>query len=108
MPDVPPGWPDFLPPPGTPHWEQKAISYLIDALPSNYRNAEAEDIRQYPLALAAMARHHVRACWEEARKGYRITRTELGAFLPRKLFPRCSRLIAAKERAWPSSATRSG
>jgi hypothetical protein len=87
MSHVPPGWPDSVPPPGTLHWEQKAVGWLLDVLPPNYRDPPAEDIRQYPLALAAMARHHVRACWESARHGYRIARTELGPSLPPQAIP---------------------
>jgi hypothetical protein len=39
-------------------------------------------LRRYPLALAAMAIHHTRACVTGARDGYRTARTELGAALP--------------------------
>jgi hypothetical protein len=39
-------------------------------------------LRRYPLALAAMAIHHTRACVTGAREGYRSARTELGAALP--------------------------
>ena len=37
---------------------------------------------RHPVALAALARHHVAACVAGARQGYRTARTELGAELP--------------------------
>jgi hypothetical protein len=39
-------------------------------------------LRRHPLALAAMAIHHTRACVVGAREGYRTARTELGNALP--------------------------
>jgi hypothetical protein len=39
-------------------------------------------LRRYPVALAAMARYHTKACVEGAREGYRTARTELGGALP--------------------------
>jgi hypothetical protein len=39
-------------------------------------------LRRYPLALAAMAAHHTKACVAGARDGYRTARTELGNALP--------------------------
>jgi hypothetical protein len=37
---------------------------------------------RHPLALAALARHHVAACVAGARQGYRTARAELGRDLP--------------------------
>ena len=76
-----------MPPPGTDGWEHRAIGYILDALPPNYRDHQSGDIRQYPAALAAMARHHLRACWAGLRGGYRIARTELGPSLPPEAIP---------------------
>lgn len=39
-------------------------------------------LRRHPVALAALASHHLRACAEGARQGYRGARTELGGVLP--------------------------
>ena len=39
-------------------------------------------LRRHPVALAGMARHHVTACVQGAREGYRAARTELGGALP--------------------------
>ena len=39
-------------------------------------------LRRYPVALATLARHHIAACLDGARQGYRSARTELGEVLP--------------------------
>jgi hypothetical protein len=39
-------------------------------------------LRRYPVALAALARYHSKACVEGARQGYRTARTELAGVLP--------------------------
>jgi hypothetical protein len=77
---VPPGWPDGVHPPGTEDFERTAQAWLLDTVPADYRLHGV--LRRYPLALAAMAIHHTRACVTGAREGYRTARTELGAALP--------------------------
>jgi hypothetical protein len=77
---VPPGWPSGVHPPGTEDFERTAQAWLLDTGPPDYRLHGV--LRRYPLALAAMAIHHTRACVAGAREGYRTARTELGAALP--------------------------
>ena len=77
---VPPGWPSGVHPPGTEDFERTAQAWLLDTVPADYRLHGV--LRRYPLALAAMAIHHTRACVTGAREGYRTARTELGAALP--------------------------
>jgi hypothetical protein len=77
---VPPGWPSGVHPPGTEDFERTAQAWLLDTVPADYRLHGV--LRRYPLALAAMAIHHTRACVMGAREGYRTARTELGAALP--------------------------
>jgi len=77
---VPPGWPSGVHPPGTEDFERTAQAWLLDTVPPDYRLHGV--LRRYPLALAAMAIHHTRACVMGAREGYRTARTELGAALP--------------------------
>ena len=67
-------------PPGSDDFEATAIAWLLDVVPPDYRLHGV--LRRYPVALAAMARHHTAACVEGARQGYRTTRTELGTALP--------------------------
>jgi hypothetical protein len=77
---VPPGWPAGVHPPGTEEFESTAVAWLLDVVPPDYRLHGV--LRRYPVALAAMARHHCEACVEGARSGYRTARTELGGKLP--------------------------
>ena len=77
---VPPGWPSGVHPPGTEDFERTAQAWLLDVVPPDYRLHGV--LRRYPLALAAMAAHHTKACVAGAREGYRNARTEVGAALP--------------------------
>src|SRR4029077_21195635 len=77
---VPPGWPAGVHPPVTEAFERTAQAWLLDTVPADYRLHGV--LRRHPLALAAMAIHHTRACVVGAREGYRTARTELGNALP--------------------------
>jgi hypothetical protein len=77
---MPPGWPAGVHPPGSEDFESTAIGWLLDVVPPDYRLHGV--LRRYPVALAAMARYHAKACVEGAREGYRTARTELGGTLP--------------------------
>ena len=77
---VPPGWPSGVHPPGSEDFERTAQAWLLDVVPADYRLHGV--LRRYPLALAAMANHHARACVTAAREGYRNARTEVGGALP--------------------------
>jgi hypothetical protein len=67
-------------PPGTEDFERTAQAWLLDVVPADYRLHGV--LRRYPLALAAMAAHHTKACVAGAREGYRNARTEVGSALP--------------------------
>ena len=56
------------------------MAWLLDVVPPDYRLHGV--LRRHPVALAVMARHHVAACVQGAREGYRHARTELGSELP--------------------------
>lgn len=56
------------------------MAWLLDVVPPDYRLHGV--LRRYPIALAALARHHCDACVAGARAGYRTARTELGGQLP--------------------------
>lgn len=77
---VPPGWPDGVHPPGSPGFEHTAVRWLLDVVPPEYRQHDV--LLRHPVALATLARHHVTACVEGARDGYRTARAELGKVLP--------------------------
>ena len=67
-------------PPGSEEFESTAVTWLLDVVPPDYRLHGV--LRRYPVALAAMARYHAKACVEGARQGYRTARTELAGALP--------------------------
>jgi hypothetical protein len=67
-------------PPGSPDFERTAVSWLLDVVPPDYRLHGV--LVRHPIALAALARHHLAACVEGARAGYRSARAELGKDLP--------------------------
>ena len=77
---TPPGWPAGVHPPGSEEFESTAVTWLLDVVPPDYRLHGV--LRRYPVALAAMARYHTKACVEGARQGYRTARTELAGELP--------------------------
>jgi hypothetical protein len=77
---VPPGWPTGVQPPGSPEFESSAVTWLLDVIPSDYQLHGV--LRRHPIALASLARHHLSACVEGARNGYRTARSELGKDIP--------------------------
>ncbi|MDR2987908.1 MAG: hypothetical protein LBV34_24025 [Nocardiopsaceae bacterium] len=77
---VPPGWPTGVQPPGSPEFEPSAVTWLLDVIPSDYQLHGV--LRRHPIALASLARHHLTACVEGARNGYRTARSELGKDIP--------------------------
>ena len=77
---IPPGWPAGVHPPGSEDFESTAVGWLLDVVPPDYRLHGV--LRRYPVALAALARYHSKACVEGARQGYRTARTELAGTLP--------------------------
>ena len=77
---IPSGWPAGVHPPGSEDFESTAVGWLLDVVPPDYRLHGV--LRRYPVALAAMARYHSKACVEGARQGYRTARTELTGTLP--------------------------
>ena len=77
---IPPGWPAGVHPPGSEEFESTAVGWLLDVVPPDYRLHGV--LRRYPVALAALARYHSKACVEGARQGYRTARTELAGALP--------------------------
>lgn len=77
---LPAGWPAGVQPPGTDGFERTAVAWLLDVVPPDYRLYGV--LRRHPVALATMAKHHLAACVEGARDGYRTARTDLGGVLP--------------------------
>ena len=77
---VPPGWPEELPPPGAPGFERKAVGWLFDLCPPDYRAHEV--LRRYPVLLARFAAGHVSAGVTAAARGLAGARSELAGVVP--------------------------
>jgi hypothetical protein len=77
---LPPGWPAGVHPPGSEGFEETAVAWLLDVIPPDYRVHGV--LRRHPIALAVLASHHLAACVQGARQGYRSARSELGDALP--------------------------
>jgi hypothetical protein len=77
---TPPGWPAGVHPPGSEDFESTAVGWLLEVVPPDFRLHGV--LRRYPVALAALARYHTKACVEGARQGYRTARSELDGTMP--------------------------
>ena len=74
MSSVPAGWPQQVPPPGSPDWERKATNWLFDFCPGDYRSYDV--LRRHPQVLARMAKVQVEASIAAARDGWAAARVE--------------------------------
>jgi hypothetical protein len=72
---TPPGWPKSVPPPGADGWEPRAVAYLLDLAPGDFRT-EPLYARQ-PRLLAWRVQGLVEAQLESARAAYSRARAEL-------------------------------
>lgn len=79
-PPVPPGWPPEVPPPGHPEHERRAVAWLFDQVPPDYRSHEV--LRRHPVLLARLAREHLVAGVEAARAGLATARADLADVVP--------------------------
>jgi hypothetical protein len=79
-PGVPPGWPAEVPPPDTPEWTRRAVAWLFDLCPPDYRAHEV--LRRHPDVLARFAAEHVRAGIAAARGGLATVRSDLRGLVP--------------------------
>lgn len=77
---LPPGWPGGVHPPDSPEFERSAVTWLLSVVPPGFVTHGV--LKRHPVALASLARHHLVACVEGARNGYRTARSEFGQQLP--------------------------
>ena len=100
---VPPGWPHVVPPAGTPGWQRRAVGWLLDLCPSDYR-AHAVLARQ-PLVLVYLAGQHVRAQLDGLARAAATLRAELSGQVPAPVVDEAL-LVLDVERARLLSAVR--
>ena len=72
---TPPGWPKGVPPAHTPGWEDRAVLWLLDQCPPDYRAYPA--LRRHPVVLARFAVLHIEADQAACRRGLSEARSEL-------------------------------
>jgi hypothetical protein len=77
---APPEWPAEVPPPGVPGWERRAIAWLFDACPPDFRGYEL--LRRQPVVLARVAAGQVAASVEACRRGLATVRADLREVVP--------------------------
>jgi hypothetical protein len=77
---APPGWPEQVRPPGSPHWIDTAVGWLLDQCPPDYRAYAG--LRRHPVVLARFANWHAEACIQAAQRGVAEARTSLRDVLP--------------------------
>ncbi len=76
----PAGWPAEVPPPGAPGWQERAVGWLLDLCPPDYRAYDV--LRRHPVVLARFAVEHVQAGVDAARRGLATLRADLGDSVP--------------------------
>ena len=83
-PNLPPGWPTGVLPPGTDGWEETAIRWLWRLVPADYQQHQL--LRDEPRVLARLARQTVESQLSAMRSGYRTMRADMADLLePRRI-----------------------
>lgn len=77
---VPPGWPEGVPPPHTPGWEGRAVLWMLDQCPPEYRAYAGW--RRHPIALAWLTVRHVEGQATALREAWREARVAIGPYVP--------------------------
>ena len=72
---APPGWPKEVPPPQADGWQDKAVGWLLDHGPAEYRGYPV--VRRHPGLLVWLTGHQVDAQLEAARTAYARVRRDL-------------------------------
>jgi hypothetical protein len=72
---APPGWPADVPDPSRPDWESRAVAWLFDQCPADYRGYDV--LRRHPVVLAHLAKGCLEATVEAAEVGLRSVRHDL-------------------------------
>jgi hypothetical protein len=76
---VPPGWPVEVRPPGSPHWESTAVSWLLDLCPPDYRGHAV--LTRHPAVLAWLAGHHLEGQLHATRRALATARADLAGLV---------------------------
>ncbi len=77
---TPPGWPAAVPPPGVPGWERRAVAWLLDQCPHEYRGYPV--LARHPLLLVRLAARQVSAQHAGTQSARAALRADLSGYLP--------------------------
>jgi hypothetical protein len=77
---APPGWPAAVPPPGVTGWDRRAVTWLLDQCPPEFRGYEL--LHRQPSVLARMAAEQVGAAAGACRRGLATCRADLHGVVP--------------------------
>ena len=91
----PPGWPQHVPPPGAEDWQARAVAWLLDQAPPEYRGYPP--VRHHPLLLVWLVAHHVDAQQEAVRRATGTARRDLSAHLPPETAPQVFAVLDAEQ-----------
>ncbi|MFP5347526.1 MAG: hypothetical protein ACLGIA_10920 [Actinomycetes bacterium] len=94
-PGLPPGWPRAVPPPGAPGWQRRAVGWLLDLCPADYRGHAV--LARQPHVLAYLAAEHVRSSLEGVARARAGLRAELSALVPPQVVEAALEVLDAEE-----------
>ena len=77
---TPPGWPGQVPPPGAPGWEHRAVAWLLDLCPPEYRGYPV--LARHPLLLVRLTARLVSAQQSGTQSARAALRADLSGYLP--------------------------
>jgi hypothetical protein len=77
---APTGWPADVPAPDLPGWDVRAVAWLFDQCPPDYRGYDV--FRRHPVVLAHVAKASLAAAVEAAESGVRTVRHDLRGVVP--------------------------
>lgn len=76
---TPPGWPEEVPPPAAPEFRERAVLWLLDQAPPEFRSHLV--FRRHPAALAFAVSCYVDGALEASRRAYSGARRTLAGEL---------------------------
>lgn len=92
---VPPGWPRAVPPPVAEGWQRRAVGWLLDLCPPEYRGHPV--LQRHPVVLAHLAAHHVAGQVEAQRRAAATLRAELSGQVPPAAVEEALEVLDAEE-----------
>lgn len=91
----PPGWPAEVPPPGVPGWERRAVAWLLDLCPHEYRGYGV--LARHPLLLVRLAARLVAAQHAGTQSARASLRGDLSGYLPSSVVAEGLQVLDAEE-----------